>query len=99
MLSTRAAYRQQDPELCHGLRLDSYDFRGDNSVRVFNTNNGKVVADSTASMPAGAFDSYLTDYLIGALPLKAGYVAQLNANSTTIGKICCIGWIRSHMRC
>jgi hypothetical protein len=64
-----------------GAHKDSYDYQSGNGVRVLTTNNGKVLVDSTAQLPAGSFDSFLTDYLIGALPLKVGYTAEFNTNS------------------
>jgi len=64
-----------------GAHKDSYDYRSGNGVRVLSTNNGEVVVDSTAQLSAGAFDSFLTDYLIGALPLKVGYTTEFKTNS------------------
>ncbi|HEY4109943.1 hypothetical protein [Puia sp.] len=64
-----------------GSHRESYDFQSGNGVKVFCTANGKVVADSMAKLSPASFDSYLTDYLIGALPLKAGYTTQFTTNS------------------
>jgi hypothetical protein len=61
--------------------MDSYDYRSGNGVKVLSVNNGKVLIDSMAQLQAGSFDSYLTDYLIGALPLKLGYTTELSTNS------------------
>ncbi|HEY4337126.1 MAG TPA: hypothetical protein VGM89_14545 [Puia sp.] len=64
-----------------GARMDSYDYRSGSGVKVLSTDNGKVLIDSTAQLSAASFDSYLTDYLIGALPMKVGYTTEFSTNS------------------
>jgi hypothetical protein len=39
-------------------------------------NNGRVESDTSFILSSPFFDSYLTDYLFGALPLKPGYRGQ-----------------------
>lgn len=71
-----------------GYRV-SYDYHSGKDVKVNSTVNGKIVADSTATLSPASFDSFLTDYLFGALPLKPGYTANfsVNSGSTTIIRI------------
>lgn len=64
-----------------GNHVTVYDYQTGDKVRALTTVNGKTEADSTVSLSSSAFDSFLTDYLIGALPLKRGYQGSLTVTS------------------
>ncbi len=52
-----------------------YDYRGGMEVFIIE-NTGKGDVKSNYKMPSPYFDGFITEYLIGALPLKKGYSAQ-----------------------
>jgi hypothetical protein len=58
-----------------------YDYRGGNTVKNTTTQNGHVEKDTSFTIQSPYFDSYLTDYLFGALPLKPGYHGQFKIGS------------------
>jgi hypothetical protein len=67
-----------------GSHVTVYDYQAGDKVRTLTTVNGKTEADSTVLLSPSSFDSFLTDYLIGALPLKPGYQGSLTVNSGSI---------------
>ncbi|WP_431213904.1 hypothetical protein ACQ86N_03155 [Puia sp. P3] len=58
-----------------------YDYRGGSAVKNTTTQNGHVEKDTSFTVLSPYFDSYLTDYLFGALPLKPGYHGQFRIGS------------------
>jgi hypothetical protein len=52
-----------------------YDYRGGMDVSIIE-NTGKGDVKFNYKMPSPYFDGFLSEYLIGALPLKKGYSAQ-----------------------
>jgi len=61
------------------------DYRGGPTVRQFSENNGKVDSDTTFTISGDYFDSFLTEYLLGALPLQPGYQARFQTGQGTKG--------------
>lgn len=49
------------------------DYSGDKLIRVIERNNGEKKSDTSYTINSPYLDGYLTDYLLGALPLKPGY--------------------------
>jgi hypothetical protein len=45
--------------------------------------SGRIIKDTTYNLGKPGFDSYLTDCLVGALPLKPGYTGKFIAGSGT----------------
>ena len=58
-----------------------YDYRGGSAVKNTTTQSGHVEKDTSFTVLSPYFDSYLTDYLFGALPLKPGYHGQFRIGS------------------
>jgi hypothetical protein len=52
--------------------LSDFDHRAGNNIRLSKSKNGKTELDTSITVSAH-FDGFLTDYLLGALPLKPGY--------------------------
>ncbi|HEY5826188.1 MAG TPA: hypothetical protein VIT44_17580, partial [Cyclobacteriaceae bacterium] len=53
-----------------------YDYSAGQSIKITSEKNGKVESNEKFMMPNAYFDGFLGEYLLGALPLKAGYTAQ-----------------------
>jgi hypothetical protein len=53
--------------------LSDFDHRAGNSIRLTKLKNGKTESDTSFTVGSPHFDGFLTDYLLGALPLKPGY--------------------------
>jgi len=70
-----------------GSKVLVYDYRGGEKVKNTVTQNGRVESDTSYSVVAAYFDSYLTDYLFGALPLKPGYQGQFRIGSGGNGMV------------
>lgn len=72
-----------------------YDYSNGQDLKVRIERNGKTEFDSTYKMPRPYFDAFLSEYLLGALPLKAGYSGQFDiyrsdikrAGTTVIKKV------------
>ena len=64
-----------------GTKEFIYDYRAGNTVKNTTTRNGLVEKDTSFTVQSPYFDSYLTDYLFGALPLKPGYHGQFKIGS------------------
>ncbi len=58
------------------------DFSAGKTIRVIELNNGKKESDSTYSAKSPYVDGFLTDYLLGALPLKPGYHCRFTMASS-----------------
>jgi hypothetical protein len=59
-----------------------YDYREGQAARFTTIANGKTIQDTSFTLLSGHFfDGFLTDYLLGALPLKAGYQARFQTCS------------------
>jgi hypothetical protein len=56
----------------------TYDYRGGQTVKVFLEEKGKPNVVEAFLMPNPYFDGFLSEYLLGALPLKPGYTAQFD---------------------
>ena len=59
-----------------GNKTFVYEHHEGRNVKNITTSNGRVESDTSFTVASPYFDSYLTDYLIGALPLKPGYHGQ-----------------------
>lgn len=64
-----------------GNHVTVYDYQAGDRVRTLATVNGKTETDSTVSLSPSSFDSFLTDYLIGAIPLKRGFEGSFTVYS------------------
>jgi len=70
-----------------GTKEFVYDYRGGERVKNTVTQNGRVESDTSFTIMEPYFDSYLTDYLFGALPLKPGYHGQFRIGSGGNGMV------------
>lgn len=55
-----------------------YDYSAGQVLKARIEQNGKVEFDGNYKMPRPYFDSFLTDHVLGALPLQPGYTAQFD---------------------
>lgn len=70
-----------------GTKVFVYDYRGGDRVKNTVFQNGRVESDTSFAIIVPYFDSYLTDYLFGALPLKPGYHGQFRIGSGGNGMV------------
>ncbi|MBS1605252.1 MAG: hypothetical protein JST42_21490, partial [Bacteroidetes bacterium] len=64
-----------------GAKVFVYDYRGGDRVKNTVSQNGRVESDTSFAIAAPYFDSYLTDDLFGALPLRPGYQGAFRIGS------------------
>lgn len=55
-----------------------YDYGGGQDLKIYIENEGKVDFDGNFKMPRQYFDGFLSEYLLGALPLKPGFTGQFD---------------------
>lgn len=59
-------------------QIIKYDYSGGQDLKIYIENEGKVDFDGNFKMPRQYFDGFLSEYLLGALPLKPGFTGQFD---------------------
>ncbi|WP_046242589.1 DUF3108 domain-containing protein [Hymenobacter terrenus] len=62
----------------------AFDYRGGLAIKVLLERNGKIELNEGFTMPQPYFDGYLSEYLLGALPLRPGYTAEFESYSAEL---------------